>query len=153
MAEHIDLSKVKKTLDSLIETLRDGHEGFTQLGDRLQDPTARRFFMEELQVRSNFAGELENELHRLGVKDVHVSSSVSAKAHRGWAELKSKLGGGDHALLETAEQGEDAAKKAYQDALNEELPAQVRDLLQRQQAHILQAHDRVKALRDSTAGS
>jgi uncharacterized protein (TIGR02284 family) len=149
MAEHIDLEKVKKTLDNLIETLRDGHEGFTELGERLKDPTARRFFLEELQVRSNFAGELENELHRLGVKDVHVSTSVSSKAHRGWGELKAKLGGGDYALLDTAEQGEDAAKKSYAEALEQDLPVPVRELVAGQQAHILKAHDRVKSLRDS----
>ncbi len=153
MPEHINLGKVEKTLKSLVETLRDGHEGFTDLGNRLQDPTARRFFMEELQVRSNYAGELENEMHRMGVKDVKVSSSVSSAAHRIWGELRAKVGGGDHALLATAEQGEDAAKKAYADALNEELPANVRELLANQQAHILQSHDKVKALRDSAKAS
>ena len=39
--------------------------------------------------------------------------------HRFWGDMKGKLVGGDHTLLETAEQGEDTAKKAYQDALNQ----------------------------------
>jgi uncharacterized protein (TIGR02284 family) len=150
MAENIDLKKVESTLKDLIETLRDGHEGFTGLGSRLKDAQARRFFMEETQVRANFAAELENVLHRLGVKDVKVSTSTTSKVHRFWAELKEKLGGGDHTLLETAEQGEDTAKKAYADALKEHLPNDVRELLVRQQAHIAQSHDRVKMMRDSS---
>ncbi len=150
MAENIDPEKVEKTLKDLIETLRDGHEGFTDLGHRLTDPQAKRYFLEETQVRSNFAGELENELHHLGVKDVKVGTSTSSKMHRVWGELKNKMGGGDHALLETAEQGEDTAKKAYAEALEEHLPGNVRELLARQQSHILQSHDRVKALRDSS---
>ncbi len=150
MAEHIALDKVESTLTDLIETLRDGHEGFLELGQRLTDPAARRFFLEETQMRSEYAGELENELHRLGVKDVKASSSTMNKAHRFWGEMKAKLGGGDHALLDTAEQGEDVAKKAYQKALEQELPLPIREMLTRQQEHILGVHDHVKALRDQT---
>jgi uncharacterized protein (TIGR02284 family) len=150
MAETIDLNKVESTLKDLIETLRDGHEGFMELGSRLKDQAARRFFMEETQVRAEFAAELENELHRLGVKDVKVSTSATSKVHRFWAELKEKLGAGDHALLDTAEQGEDVAKKAYTDALKELLPDYLRELLGRQRAHIVQVHDRVKMMRDSS---
>jgi uncharacterized protein (TIGR02284 family) len=65
--------------------------------------------------------------------------------------LKAKLGGGDHAMLETAEQGEDAAKKAYADALEQELPLPIRQLLAEQQAHVLRSHDFVKAQRDALA--
>ena len=149
MPEHISTDKVESTIKELIETLRDGHQGFTELGHGLKDNEAKRFFMEETQVRAEYAAELENELHRMGVKDVKVGTSMSSKAHRVWAELKNKVGGGDHALLDTAEQGEDTAKKAYEDALKQELPAPLRELLQRQQAHVQMSHDRVKALRDS----
>ncbi len=63
--------------------------------------------------------------------------------------LKAKLGGGDHTLLETAEQGEDVAKKAYKDALEQDLPLPIRQLLTEQQSHVLTSHDFVKAQRDS----
>jgi uncharacterized protein (TIGR02284 family) len=149
MPEHISTEKVESTIKDLIETLRDGHQGFTELGHRLEDNDAKRFFMEETQVRAEYAAELENELHRMGVKDVKVGTSMSSKAHRVWAELKNKIGGRDHALLDTAEQGEDTAKKAYEDALKQELPAPLREMLQRQQQHVHMSHDRVKALRDS----
>ena len=149
MAENITLDKVESTLKDLIETLRDGHQGFTELGHHLQDSTAKTFFLEETQVRAAYAAELENELHQMGVKDVKVSTSTTSKAHRFWGELKAKMGGGDHALLDTAEQGEDVAKKAYADALKTELPLPVREMLVRQQEHVQHSHDKVKALRDS----
>ncbi len=151
MAETIDHEKVKATLGKLIDVLRDGHQGFMDLEKNLQDPAARSHFLKETQERANFSGELENELHRLGVKDVHQSGMISGKVHRTWGELKAKLGGGDHTLLATAEQGEDVAKKAYEEALKEHLPADIRDVLTRQQASILASHDKVKALRDSKA--
>ncbi len=151
MAESIAPEKIKATLEKLIDILRDSHQGFLELEKNLQDPEARTFFLKETQERANFSGELENELHRLGVKDVHQSGMVSGKVHRTWGELKAKLGGGDHTLLATAEQGEDAIKKAYEEALKEHLPGDVRDLLTTQQSSILRSHDKVKALRDSKA--
>jgi uncharacterized protein (TIGR02284 family) len=88
----------------------------------------------------------------MGVKDVKVSSSTAAKVHRAWGELRNRLGGGDHALLATAEKGEDEAKKAYADALaSEDFPLPLREILLRQQRHIEAAHDKVKALRDRLA--
>ena len=151
MPESIDQEKVKATLGKLIDVLSDSHQGFMDLEKNLKDPAARTHFLKETQERANFSGELENELHRLGVKDVHQSGMVSGKVHRTWGDLKAKLGGGDHTLLATAEQGEDVAKKAYEEALKEHLPADIRDILTRQQVSVNASHDKVKALRDSKA--
>jgi uncharacterized protein (TIGR02284 family) len=146
------LEKTEKNLHDLIEILRDGHQGFIELEKNLKDPEARQVFREETLVRAGFAAELENELHRLGEKDVKVASSTAGKVHRAWGELKARLGGGDHALLATAEKGEDEAKEAYEKALaSEDFPLPLREILLRQQRHILVAHDRVKALRDRLA--
>jgi uncharacterized protein (TIGR02284 family) len=66
--------------------------------------------------------------------------------------LKAKMGASDHTLLETAEQGEDAAKKAYEEVLKmRDVPPPIQSILREQQTHILAAHDKVKAMRDSTA--
>ncbi len=151
MTETIDQEKVKTTLKKLIDVLRDSHEGFREIGNHIKDESARVFFMKETQERANFAAELENELHHLGVKDVHQSGMVSGKIHRAWGELKANLGGGDHTLLATAEQGEDAAKKAYKEALEVHLPLNIREILTNQQDHVKAAHDKVRDLRDAKA--
>ncbi len=151
MPESIDQEKVKATLGKLIDMLRDSHQGFTELEKNIKEPAVRTFFLKETQARANFAGELENELHRLGVKDVEQSGMLSGRVHRVWGELKAKLGGGDKTLLDTAEQGEDVAKKAYETALSEPLPSDIRDVLTAQQAHVQKSHDQVKAFRDAKA--
>jgi uncharacterized protein (TIGR02284 family) len=148
MPEHIALDRVESRLKDLIETLRDDQEGFKELGHRLLGGRAKRFFLEETQVRAEYAAELENELHRMGVHDVKVSPSHGTKARLFWAEIKAKLANGDHVLLSTAEQSEDAAQKAYADVLKEDLPLPLRELLDRQFEHIQKSHDQVKALRD-----
>ena len=138
------------TLHDVIQSLIDGQEGFQKIGEHLKDQTLKKYFLAESLKRSEFRGELETMLHTEGDHNPKESGSVSGAIDRTWGDLKAHLGGGDHTLLETAEQGEDAAKKAYQDALNKELPLTVKQLLQTQNAHIQKSHDYVKTARDSS---
>ena len=140
--------EVQKTVRSVIESLIDGQEGFLQIGEHLKDDTLKRYFMAESLKRASFRGDLETVLHDEGVHDVKESGTVSGAIHRTWGDLKAHLGGGDHTLLETSEKGEDAAKKAYKEALEKELPLPVKQLLTSQYAHIQTSHDYVKAARD-----
>ncbi len=141
--------EMERVLLDVIEMLEDSQKGFATIGEHLTDDKLKRFFLAESLKRAGFRAELENELHRAGMHDVSETGTVSGALHRAWGELKSKLGGGDHALLETAEQGEDEAKKAYKDALDQELPLPLRQLLSEQQSHVLIAHDFVKTHRDA----
>jgi uncharacterized protein (TIGR02284 family) len=142
--------EIEDTLHSVIESLIDGQEGFRKIGEELKDETIKRYFMAESLKRASFRGELESVLHSDGVHDVKESGSVSAAIHWTWGNLKAKMGGGDHTLLESAEQGEDVAKKAYKEALEKELPLPIADLLSKQYAHIQLSHDYVKAARDNS---
>jgi uncharacterized protein (TIGR02284 family) len=63
--------------------------------------------------------------------------------------LKSALGGGEKAILNEAERGEDEAVSAFEKAMKSKLPPDVAQVVQRQYSQVKSAHDRVKALRDS----
>jgi uncharacterized protein (TIGR02284 family) len=141
--------ELETVLKSVINSLEDGQKGMAEIGEHLKNETLKRYFLAESLKRANFRGELENELHRHGVADVHEMGTVSGALLRTWADLKAKLGGGDHTLLETAEQGEDEAKKAYKDALDQELPLPIRQLLTEQQSHIIASHDYVRDHRNA----
>ena len=141
--------EVEETLRSVIEVLIDGQQSFQEIGEHLQEETLRRFFASESLKRAQFRGDLEEVLHQEGVRDVKESGTVGGAAHRAWGDIKAHLGGGDHTLLETTEAGEDAAKKAYQEALEKELPLPIKQLLTSQYVHIQTSHDYVKAARDS----
>jgi uncharacterized protein (TIGR02284 family) len=68
--------------------------------------------------------------------------------------LKSALMGNDEsAILNECERGEDSAKSAYKSAAQEPLPGYIHDVVTDQLRAILQAHDRVKALRDAAANA
>jgi len=141
--------EMERVLLDVIETLEDGQKGFAEIGSELKDEHLKRFFLAESLKRASFRADLEAELHRAGMADVKESGTAAGAARRVWAGLKAKLGGGDHTLLETAEQGEDAAKQAYKDALEQDLPLPIRQLLTEQQSHVISAHDFVRDHRDA----
>ncbi|HTW80324.1 MAG TPA: PA2169 family four-helix-bundle protein, partial [Terracidiphilus sp.] len=87
-------------------------------------------------------------LHREGVHDIKESGTAEGTAQRVWAGLKSRLGGGDHTLLATAEESEDETAAAYDRAMDSYLPLPVRQLLTTQAAHVKLSHDYVRAARD-----
>jgi uncharacterized protein (TIGR02284 family) len=139
--------EASSSVKTVIEILHDGHEGFARIGEHLENASAKTFFMEESTTRAKFEHELK---HAAGVSE-NVGGTTAGAVHRVWGDIKAHLGGGDHTLLETAEQGEDAAKTAYKEALEDpDIHSSVREVLVRQQSHIAASHDKVKAFRDST---
>jgi uncharacterized protein (TIGR02284 family) len=142
------MSEIREPVKTVIQVLHDSHIGFRDIGEHLKDPQAKRFFMEESKVRAKFENELK---HACGLTE-DVGGTIAGPVHRAWGDLKANLGGGDHTLLDTAEQGEDTAKKAYEEALkDQDVHSSIREVLVRQQSHIREAHDRVKSLRDAKA--
>jgi len=139
-------------IKTVIEVLHDGQKGFLDIGEHLKDPLLKRYFISESQTRATFADQLEGELSTLSHEDTDIGGTISGAVHRVWGDLKAHLGGTDHTLLETAEQGEDVAKKAYQEALADGVTSgRLRETLLIQQQHILESHNKVKAFRDSLA--
>ena len=144
------------TLNSLIETLKDGQEGFRQASEAVKDSTLKSLFNEYSLQRAKFAGELQNEVIRsLGESKPEDTSSAAGAMHRAWINLKSALtAGDDHAILAECERGEDSAVSEYKKAMEEEnLSGPLRDIISRQYTDVKAAHDRVKALRDQRKSS
>ncbi len=143
-------SEVIDTLNDLIEIARDGQKGFQQAAEKIDSPDTKTFFLEQSRQRAHFVGELQTLVHGLG-DEPDNEGSISGAMHRGWLNLKTALGGGDHAILNEVETGEDVAVRAYQKALNKTLPADVREIIQRQAYSVKQAHDTVHVMRDRLA--
>jgi uncharacterized protein (TIGR02284 family) len=143
--------EMQLALNKLISTLLDGQKGFADIGEHLKDEVLKRHFLAESLKRASFRGDLEEILHQNGVHDIKESGTALGTINRAWGDLKAKLGGGDHTLLETAERAEDEAKEAYADALDQELPLPVRQLIAEQQAHILASHEFVRDHRNALA--
>src|SRR5438874_10035091 len=142
-------------IDNLIETLKDGEEGFKQAAESVKDPQLKSLFSEYSQQRARFAVELRSKAERPDERDSKISGSAAGALHRGWINLKSAITQGeDHAILAECERGEDSAVKEYKDAMEkEELSSPIRDIVSRQYSEVKSAHDRIKELRDATKTS
>lgn len=149
----MDNDKVITTLNDLIETCRDGQQGFKEAAENATSPELKSFFFEASRERARCVGELQQEVRTLG-GDPEKSGSTAGVLHRVWIDIKGTLTGKDDAsILNEAERGEDSAVKAFEDALKEGLPAHSRSTVQRLFSEIKLTHDRVKQMRDSKSAS
>jgi len=143
-----DNDQVISILNGLIETCKDGQAGFQEAATGVQQTDLKTFFEKNGLQRSKFAGELQTLVQSLG-GDPENSGSFAGALHRGWMNIKTAVTGKDDAaILNECERGEDSAKNAYQEALEQTLPDYIRDSVQVQYQFINAAHDEVKALRD-----
>ena len=145
--------EIISTINNLIETLKDGQEGFKQAAEGVKDPQLKSLFNEYSQQRSRFATE-QSQARSLSEREPETSSSAAGALHRSWINLKSAVTrGDDHAILAECERGEDSAVEEYKKAIDDDLSAQLREIISRQYAAIKEAHDRIRNLRDAAKKS
>jgi uncharacterized protein (TIGR02284 family) len=143
------MSDVQKVLNSLIETNKDGELGFKTAAEKAKDPSLKTLFEKYSAQRAENARELQAAVSSLGEKPAE-SGHIAGALHRGWMNLKEALSKDeDTALINEAEAGEDAAKKAYTDALAQALPANIKGIVQKQYDGVLAAHNTVRDLKHS----
>jgi uncharacterized protein (TIGR02284 family) len=142
-------TSIASVLNSLIETCKDGQFGFESAADTVENADFKTLFAELSAQRKQFVAELQPLVRGLG-EEAEKSGSVAGSLHRGWIDIKAALvTRNEHAILAECERGEDSAVEAYRDALeHDELPANIRSVVQRQFAGVQAAHDRVRDLRD-----
>jgi uncharacterized protein (TIGR02284 family) len=138
------------TLNGLMETLKDGEEGFKQAAESVTDLQLKSLFNEYSRQRARFTKALQTQVQSLGESTSEMSSSAAGALHRAWINLKSAVtSGDDHAILSECERGEDSAVKEYEKALNDDLSPSLREIVSSQYSEVKNAHDRVRTLRDA----
>jgi uncharacterized protein (TIGR02284 family) len=140
-------TEILNLLQDLIQTCKDGETGYAHAAGIATDPRLKAYFSDQSLERARFVQELKSEAQRMG-ENPDTSSSVAGTLHRVWFEAKVDVGLGDKAILDSVEQGEDSAKKAYEKALSADLPPELRDIIQLQAKSVFAAHDHVRDLRD-----
>ncbi|WP_412460705.1 ferritin-like domain-containing protein [Pseudomonas sp. SC11] len=142
-------------LNNLIEYSKDGEKGFKESADDVKNPQLKAFFKQRETDCAQAARELQAEVRHLG-GDPETSTSFSGDLHRGWLNLKSMFTGKDEeAVLNTVEEGEDHALKAYKEAreklvkLNNANAHNALTLVDGQLQGVQRNHDKVKTLRNA----
>jgi uncharacterized protein (TIGR02284 family) len=140
-----------ETLRDLIRINNDRVNGYSKAATQTDDQDLQSLFSQLSQQSRQFA----TDLRRLVIdndKNVTDETTPAGKIYRAWMDVKATFGGDDrHGILASCEFGEDAAQKAYRDALNEDLTVDVRATIESQKAILRQAHDKIKMMRDTAA--
>jgi uncharacterized protein (TIGR02284 family) len=142
-----DRAELVSTLNDLIETCEDGAVGFRTAAGAIGHAEGRTMLSERAKRIEQSKIELADLVRRLGGVPVEHGHAV-ASLHRGWINLTAAVTRkSDDAILAEVERGEEVAVKHYRDALNAELPADVRMVVQAQARGAEMNLTRVQAFR------
>ena len=141
-----------ETLRDLIRINNDRVTGYSKAATQSDDQELQSLFSQLAQQSRQFAGELRS-LVSDNDKDVTDETTTAGKIYRTWMDVKATFGGDDrHGILASCEFGEDAAQKAYKQALeDDDLTPDVRGTVEMQKVTLRQAHDKIKMMRDRAA--
>ncbi len=143
------MSTDARVAKGLVETLKDGRDGFTSAAERLRGsdrPELAATMQRFAEQRAQFAGEIVAMGHDYG-DDVDDSGSAAGALHRGWIKVKDAVTGDDPGrVLGAAVSGEDHAVSEYEKALGEDVSDGFRAVLQRQHSSVVAARDEVEQL-------
>lgn len=144
--------KTTKALRDLILINNDRTEGYKKAMDEVKDNDLKTLFSTySMQSRQN-AEELRAYVPAGEDTPDRDETMLSGKFYRVWMDVKEALSAHNRkAVLQSCEYGEDIAKKAYENVLEsrEELTSEAVATIQKQYDELLDAHNKVKALRDS----
>ncbi len=144
--------KITSVLNDLVQINNDRVKGYEKAAreSKLIDVDLQAMFHKMADDSRRYAAELSQEVNRLGGEPTNDTTNMG-KIYRVWMDLKAAFTGQDRqAILESCEFGEDAAQRAYKEALSSdaEMSADTRQLITSQQSALKSAHDLVKKYRD-----
>lgn len=137
---------VSVVLNHLIETCKDGEQGFLAAADLVGDPTVKSLFANIAIERATFAEKLLPFAQILGGATA-PAGSAGASVHRQWMDLRSMLSGhDDRAVLTEVLRGDSVSVLAFKTAVNSVLPMNVRDLIELQYNKLCLEHEKLTQL-------
>lgn len=146
-----NVKKNAEVINDLIKINNDRIEGYEKAMVELptSDSDLKLLFGNLIAQSQTLKNELQQQLP-VREERVEDETTVAGKIYRGWMDVKQTFALDDRkSILNSCEYGEDAAQKAYKNALEEEgLSANTQMLINKQKKELLASHDQVKALRD-----
>ena len=142
---------IAEVLNDLVAVNNDRIMGYEQALKHLKDEDAdlRPLFLRMIDESRQAKMELGSEVENLK-SDIESGTTAGGKVYLGWMNFKAIFSGHTgHEILQSLEHSEDAAQKAYQQALVEPgIPNFLRELISTQKGALRACHDEIKASRD-----
>lgn len=141
-----------ESVKNLILLNNDRHQGYEKATSQAEDSDLKHIFSELAAQSKKYSAELEvyAPVHEEAPDSDETTNS--GKLYRVWMDVKNALGKNDRkSVLSACEYGEDVIKKAYEKVLEDrdEIDTAALHVIQRQYDVLLNAHNRIKAMRNS----
>lgn len=144
--------KTAEVLNDLIQINNDRIVGYEKAAKETaaDDTDLRALFLDMTTESRRYVSELTEQVAQTGEKAAKGTTG-SGKIYRAWMDVKATFTGKDRkAILASCEFGEDAAQKAYEEALKaDDLPTDIREMISEQKSSLKRSHDRIKRMRDT----
>lgn len=145
-----------EVLNDLVKINNDRIEGYERAIKESKDIDVdlHTIFTRMMEDSRKYKAEIIDAIQQRGGSADTDSTTNSGKVYRVWMDIKAAFSGKDRkAVLENCEFGEDAAQKAYQEALEVDtaMDTDIRQLISRQKAELKNSHDLIKSYRDMHA--
>jgi len=143
-----------EVLNDLVKINNDRIEGYHKAQEEIKTKDADLYgiFGRFADNSSQYATELKQHINELGGKSDSGTTGLG-KIYRAWMDIKTTFTGKDRTgVLELCEYGEDAAQKAYNDALSSDadMDPETRQLITHQKSRLKEEHDMVRQFRDNS---
>lgn len=145
----------EKAIDALNDLIRINNDrivGYEKaIEDSGDDKSNESLFRRMIDQSNSLRQQLMTEVMNIGGEAEKSETTNSGKIYRVWMDIKSTLAGkSELSVLELCEFGEDAAQKAYKEALvdAEHMTDSTRELIVKQKSELKESHDLIKAKRD-----
>jgi uncharacterized protein (TIGR02284 family) len=135
-------------LNGLIETTLDSANGYREAAEHVNSPEFKRTFADRAESRLELTHRLKDEVRRLG-GEPKEDQSLMGKVHNKFVGLKDAVtGDSDKGVIDEVERGEDVIKGKYEKAASEEdLPGDVRQIVQNAYTKVKADHDDISRLK------
>lgn len=145
--------KLVDVLNDLIQINNDRTTGYERAIEEVEniDVDLKAIFSKMANDSRSYKSALADLVTKHG-GEVAEGRTVAGSIYQTWMSVKATFSGKDRqAALESCEFGEDAAQKAYKEALESdaEMDANTRQLIANQKDDLKSAHDTIKKLRDA----
>jgi uncharacterized protein (TIGR02284 family) len=146
-------TELTEVLNDLIKINTDRVTGYEKAADESKDIDIdlQAIFHKMADESRQYVAELSNRVDELG-GETETGNTAMGRLYQAWMDVKATFSGKDrHAILASCEYGEDAAQKAYTDALasDADMDTVTRQLITTQKAALKTSHDLIKRYRDA----
>jgi uncharacterized protein (TIGR02284 family) len=147
-------TELTEVLNDLVRINNDRITGYEKAADESKDIDVdlKAIFHKMADESRKYASELKEHINAIGGESVTDDTTGMGKLYRAWMDVKATFTGKDRAaILNSCEYGEDAAQRAYNDALasDADMDTDTRQLITTQKAALKTSHDLIKQYRDA----